>query len=249
MLNVRAFDLTAKLEMEPDFLMEEVPFEWGGVFRLPAGKATLQLAAGPDPAIDVLILPLGAGGYDAARKAAIVQFADEPVECASGDTILPGALAQLAIGEAGASFSVEISEGGNYAVFTQHGPDEFAMKLLASGAELTTSEAHEYAHSHTHDKTVTSVGLSTDQPLDNKRVNAWLGTLLREKGVDIFRMKGILDIKGSANRFVFQGVHMLMDGQADRPWKPGETRRSQLVFIGRNLDREELTASFNICIA
>ena len=250
-LNVRAFDLAAKLEQEPDFLVEEVPLEWGGVFRLPAGKATLQLAAGPDPAMAVLILPLGSGGhtnYEAARKAAILQFADEPVECASGGTFSPDALATLAIGADGATFTVEVPSAGDYAIFTQHGPDEFAMKLLAADAELTTSEAHEYAHSHTHDNTVTSVGLSTDQPLDSQRVNEWLGKLLREKGVDIFRMKGILDIQGSPNRYIFQGVHMLMDAQANRPWKAGEPRRSQLVFIGRNLDRAELTSAFHACI-
>lgn len=251
-LNVRAFDLAAKLEQEPDFLVEEVPFEWGGVFRIPAGKATLLLAAGPDPAMDVLILPLGARGYtdyDAARKAAIVQFADDPAECVRGDTISPGVLARLTIGAAGAVFTVDAAGTDDYAIFTQHGPDEFAMKLLVDGTELTTSEAHEYAHSHTHDSTVTSVGLSTDEPLDSKRVDAWLGALLREKGVDIFRMKGILNIGRSPKRIVVQSVHMLMDGQVDRPWKPGEQRRSQLVFIGRNLDRTELNAGFRDCIA
>lgn len=55
-------------------------------------------------------------------------------------------------------------------------------------------------------------------------------------------MKGILNIKGQANRFVFQGVHMLFEGKPDRPWKDEQQRKSQLVFIGRNLDREALNA-------
>ena len=251
-LNVRAFDLAAKLEQEPDFLVEEVPFEWGGVFRLPAGKSLLLLAAGPDPEMDVLVLPLGSGGhtsYESARKAAILQFSDDPVACASGGAFAPDSLARLAIGADGATFAIEITTAGDYAIFTQHGPDEFAMKLRAAGGEVAPTEQHAYAHSHSHDDSVTSVGLSSDRPLDAKKANAWLGKLLREKGVDIFRMKGILDIAGAPERYVFQGVHMLMDGQPDRPWKPGETRRSQLVFIGRNLDRAELTAGFAACHA
>jgi len=76
-----------------------------------------------------------------------------------------------------------------------------------------------------------------------------MGTILRTKGPDIFRMKGILNFAGSKDRFVFQGVHMLFDGKPDRAWKPDEKRRSQLIFIGRNLDREELNAGFKDCLA
>jgi G3E family GTPase len=72
-----------------------------------------------------------------------------------------------------------------------------------------------------------------------------LGTL----GVSIFRMKGILHFKGLEERFVFQGVHMLFDGKRDRPWNAGETRTSQVVFIGRNLDRAELNEGFRSCLA
>ena len=70
-----------------------------------------------------------------------------------------------------------------------------------------------------------------------------------EKGTDIFRMKGILHVAGVDNRFVFQGVHMLFDGREDRPWHPQEKRASDLVFIGRQLDREALTRGFEACLA
>jgi G3E family GTPase len=76
-----------------------------------------------------------------------------------------------------------------------------------------------------------------------------MGQLLREKGVDIFRMKGILNIAGEDNRFVFQGVHMLFDGKSDRPWHPNETRKNELVFIGRNLNEAELKTGFASCLA
>jgi len=101
---------------------------------------------------------------------------------------------------------------------------------------------------HQHDLTVTSVGIEAAGEVDSDRLNKWLGTLLREKGVDIFRSKGILAIAGMEERYVFQGVHMLLDGQADRLWRDGESRTNRLVFIGRNLDRSELEASFRSCL-
>ena len=61
---------------------------------------------------------------------------------------------------------------------------------------------------------------------------------LREKGTDIYRMKGVLAIKGQDQRFVFQGIHMLFDGQPMTPWGD-ETRSNKMIFIGKNLDREE----------
>ena len=101
---------------------------------------------------------------------------------------------------------------------------------------------------HEHDETVGSVAIVEAGALDGNKLNAWLGTLLQTQGPDIFRMKGILTIAGEEQRFVFQGVHMLFDGRADRPWKPGETRKNELVFIGRNLDEAQLREDFRACL-
>ena len=73
--------------------------------------------------------------------------------------------------------------------------------------------------------------------------------LLRRRGTDIFRSKGVLSLRGDPRRFVFQGVHMLFDGQAGRAWQSDEARESQLVFIGRDLDRAELTVGLRACLA
>ncbi len=75
-----------------------------------------------------------------------------------------------------------------------------------------------------------------------------LDDLLATNGADIFRMKGILNIAGEEDRFVFQGVHMLFDGKPDRPWKEGEIRKNELVFIGRNLDQAQMRKDFKQCI-
>ena len=101
---------------------------------------------------------------------------------------------------------------------------------------------------HQHDQSVTSVGIELEGDLDGQKLNAWLGSLLSEQGVDIFRMKGIVALSGDDRRYVFQGVHMLFDAQPDRPWAPHEPRTNRLVFIGRKLDRDALATSFAACL-
>lgn len=101
---------------------------------------------------------------------------------------------------------------------------------------------------HVHDQSITSVGISESGDLDMDKMNGWLGTLLREKGVDIYRMKGVLSIAGQSQRFVFQGIHMLFDGKPMTEWGD-EPRSNKLIFIGKNLNREELVAGFMSCMA
>ena len=74
------------------------------------------------------------------------------------------------------------------------------------------------------------------------------GEILREKGADIFRMKGVLAIGGREEKFVYQGVHMIFDGEFQGEWGADEMRCSKLVFIGKNLDKAALEASFRACL-
>jgi len=84
--------------------------------------------------------------------------------------------------------------------------------------------------------------------LDLDDVQKWIGDLLSTKGTDIFRMKGVLAIAHAKERFVYQGVHMLFAGDFTEPWGKDEPRESKLVFIGRNLVKEELTKAFETCL-
>jgi G3E family GTPase len=102
---------------------------------------------------------------------------------------------------------------------------------------------------HDHDQTITSIAITEFGSVDSDKLNRWLYQLIQDKGPDIFRMKGIIDVDQANRRFVFQGVHMTLDGRPGKPWKPEETRRSELVFIGRNLDEAELRAGFKSCFA
>jgi G3E family GTPase len=104
------------------------------------------------------------------------------------------------------------------------------------------------AHDHEHDDGIGSVAIVEPGELDGDKLDQWLSNLLATQGPDIFRMKGILSIVGEDSRFVVQGVHMIFEGQADRPWRADETRGNELVFIGRNLDRQALQAGFRGCL-
>jgi G3E family GTPase len=100
---------------------------------------------------------------------------------------------------------------------------------------------------HQHDDAVNSVSLTSDAPLDMQRFNAWIGTVLMERGLDILRTKGILHFQGDDQRFAFQAVHMIADGDYIGPWRDDDPRQSRIVFIGRNLNRPELRRGFEAC--
>jgi G3E family GTPase len=98
-----------------------------------------------------------------------------------------------------------------------------------------------------HSHGVDCVSLHLDRPLERSRFLSWLRQLVVEQGQDLLRTKGIVDLAGSERRFVFQGVHMSMDTDFDRPWRPDEVRDSRLVFIGRHLDRQGLREGIGHC--
>jgi G3E family GTPase len=104
-------------------------------------------------------------------------------------------------------------------------------------------------HHHDHDDKVSSIAFREDKPLDLEKVDQWMSYLVQKKGEDLLRYKGILHIKGMEKRVVFQGLHMLFSGYPDRKWKENETRLSELVFIGKDLNKEELEQQFKNCIA
>jgi G3E family GTPase len=114
---------------------------------------------------------------------------------------------------------------------------------------------HDHAHhhhggvKHYHDEHMQSVSIRTDQPLDPEKFFPWVQDLVANDGPSILRSKGILSFKGDPERFVFQGVHMILDGDHQRPWKDGEKRDSRIVFIGRHLPQEKIREGFESCVA
>ena len=103
-----------------------------------------------------------------------------------------------------------------------------------------------------HDAEIRSISLTTDTPLNEQKFDTWIGEVLRTKGQDLLRAKGILNMSGKGERFVFQAVHMVSEGNYTGPWPAKDKRRSRLVFIGRKIDPKveaELKAGFEACAA
>merc|ERR1719350_389785 len=102
---------------------------------------------------------------------------------------------------------------------------------------------------HSHDSRVSSVGVDVAGEVEQQKLNEWIGWLLKEKGIDLFRSKGVLAVKGMKEKFVFQAIHMLFANSQEGAWGEGEERRCKMVFIGKNLSRDELTSGFMKCMA
>jgi G3E family GTPase len=242
------------LEVRPTFLEPEYPFEWAGTYSLKEGFYTVELSKGPDPSMDVVVSPVTDTSEVALRaglEAAALAFSEKrPVLVSDKEGFRPdGKKHRLSLNRKGrTTFRLDIEHDGAFALFTQHQPSEFALQLRRGPEAIETAFEHVFNPEHEHDASVASVSLAHEGALDPQKLNNWMGRILREKGVDIFRMKGILNIQGDDNRFVFQGVHMLFDGRPDRPWGD-ERRHNQLVFIGRNLDERELRKGFESCLA
>jgi len=251
-LNLGGFDLDRALEVDPKFMEPEYPFEWSGLFEMPAGDYSLVLKSGPDPAMNLNFRSVSEASEAAMRdvvEKAVIAFSDEEVELQSGAVIEPGdQLSQIDLREDELAYVLSVRDAGSYVLFTEHHPDEFkAFVQDAQGNRIEASLTREYKPDHEHDEEVTSVAINTPGDLDLKKFNDWLQELLSKQGQDIFRMKGVLSFDGQEERYVFQGVHMLFDGRMDRPWREGE-RSNSLIFIGRNLDREKLLGGFNACL-
>jgi G3E family GTPase len=251
-LDVGGFDLDRALALKPTFLEPEYPFEWAGLFHLAAGTYRWILKDGPDPVMRLVWQPVtdvGDGCLEDLLERVALMFSDVPKRLAPNTRFTTAGLHELDLSLGGIKqFEVSVEQEGHYAFFTQHHPGEFDMTLRRGDEVVEPLQMRVWNAGHEHDDEVTSVGISEPGDLDYGRFNNWIGELLREKGADIFRTKGIVSLKGMDKKLVFHAVHMLFDMQADQSWG-NEPRHNQLVFIGRNLDRQALNEGFRLCLA
>jgi len=113
-------------------------------------------------------------------------------------------------------------------------------------------EHHHHHHGglkHFHDEEMQSVAVSHEGDIDPEKFMPWINDLVQVEGPNILRSKGILAFTQEPKRFVFQGVHMILDGDLQRDWKKDEKRVSRIVFIGRNLKPDALREGFLACAA
>jgi G3E family GTPase len=263
-LSLGAFDLERALSRDDAFLEPARPFEWAGLYSLAAGSYELHCgghehndAHGHEhdgehehgtqlTSVDLVLLPAGtddSGWLEGLLEPASKLFEADVEPVAAGQTVRAARRCRLQL-EPNAAFEIEIASDGPWVIFTEHAPVEFGMHLHAPGPLLERNFG-----SHHHDLAIGSIGLTDTRELDANKVNQWLSYLLQSRGQDILRMKGVLNLKGEARRYVFHGVHMMFDGQLERPWSADAPRISRLVFIGRDLDRNELEAGFESCMA
>ena len=241
-LNIGGFDLERALERAPDFLEPERGFEWLGMIRIGEESAIMHLDEGPDESIALALLPVNTESLEGMIAPATDVFMKRS-EAASSLKLKAGeVLSRFAL--SGPTDIVLDAPAGTYVLACEHGPEEFSTRW--SGVDILAEQRFEAGHEH--DDAVGSVGIEVKGEVDAEKFQSWFSMLLGTRGADLYRSKGIVAIAGEPKRMVFHGVHMLMENRLDRPWGD-EERRNQLIFIGKDLDREELTQGFLGCLS
>jgi len=271
-LDIGGFNLGRATELDPKFLEPEYPFEWAGAYPLPGGRHELVIGHGPGDEhdhdhghegpqhhhhhhghaneLDVAVLPLAAldePAIAAVRDAAVPVFGGRENRVKPGEAVATGSRRhRLLLDNGHAAFPLEVAQPGLFLVFEGCGDEPLHIRV--AGETVKPVWQADYHAAHEHSEAVSSVGIQQPGELDGKRLNEWISTLLRVQGNDIYRMKGVLNVKGAAKRLVFQGIHMLFDAKFDRDWG-AEPRLNTLVFIGKNLNRAALNEAFRGCLA
>ena len=252
-LDKSAFNLDQALIRRPTFLEPEYPFEWTGIYPTKSGKYKIIMSEGPDPSMSlVVVLDQNTDDVSLRNSAerCVRLYAEDAKSIKPKEVIPKGKHVNLNLESSGQKeFYIEIEKDTKIGLFAQHTAEEFNMKLIEvnNNVEVQVEVERTWVAQHEHDDEVGSFSIEKDGDLDGQKLQAWISKLLRDKGVDIFRMKGFLSIAGESNRLVFQGVHMIFSGKPDRPWG-SLPRRNQLVFIGRNLNEKEMRRDFEDCL-
>lgn len=199
----------------------------------------------------VACLPLN----DATQKSWLAALVDADALFLTTPTLAhPGAalrpqrkLRELALPEPLNPFVLELPKGGAYALFAHHDPTAHGGGLTRDGRAFTPARLERFKHQHTHDSRVTSFTIQIDGDLDLDRVNAWIEDVLAKHSDKLYRLKGLLAIRGVREKYLLQSVHQLFSGDVAGAWGP-EPRRNTLVFIGEDLDQPALSHGFLRCL-
>ena len=265
-LDLGAFDLERALAVDSEFLQPQRLYEWAGCYQLAHGSHLVHTGTSPEHGhahehtdhdhhdapipgglkeVGVVLLRAdvaGADGIEPLHGQAALIFAQPGIKTLPGATLEADRHLRLVLTQH-ADFNWAVSHSGAWVAFCEHAPEEFGWTMPA-----TPMIAERSFGSHHHESAIASIGISDPRPLHPDKLNDWLSYLLQTRGQDILRMKGVLSFRDEPRRYVFHGVHMVFDGQLERPWGTA-ARINRMVFIGRNLDRQEFEAGFESCIA
>jgi G3E family GTPase len=253
-VGIGSFDTGRVLEINPDFLEAEYPFEYGAWFRFDAGSYALSLKPnGNERSIKLFFVGAKSESADEERlmkiaHAAAILFSAQGVYVSEGARIAPmQSVYQIDIPEQGLALPIDIANEGLFALFTEHEPEEFSLKITDSvGNSVVPVLSRSFHPSHRHDGEVSSVGVEIDGEVDVQAFTHFLDFVVQAYGNDLYRYKGVLAFSGETRKVILQGVHMLFEVAPSVEWGE-ETRKNRIIFIGKNLERGLLTQGFLAC--
>lgn len=266
LLDIGGFNVQRAVDIKPNFLEPEYPFESGAIWELSAGDYLLKISEGHDHHHDhdhdhhhgdesgmSIVMATAddeANDLPSLAEKVFVEFSAEAETLVHGQALTStNKHYQLSLeGRCGYEFGFSISSDQSVAFFTGHAPEGLGMKLLTpNGDELSPVLEQNFHGEHSHDSKVSSVSVELPGLLDGAQLNAWLDEFLQENGEDVYRMKGVVGLEGQDCKFVFQGVHMIFGSQAAGAWGD-EAPVNRLVFIGKNLDDSYIRKSLGNCL-
>ena len=133
-----------------------------------------------------------------------------------------------------------------------HGHDHHHEHDHAHGHEHHDHDHGEHCdhpHHHVHDDDVKSFVFRSERPFNPAKLEDFLGAIVQVYGPKMLRYKGVLYMKGTDKKVIFQGVHQLMGSDLGPKWMPGETQQSRMVFIGIDLPKDILLQGLEGCLA
>lgn len=255
LFSIGGFDVERALSVNPKFMEIEYPFEYGGFYTLT--KGTYSLSVSPhgeekDMKVVFALAPKETSkeSLDTIANPAAILFSGAPILRQPGDALAAAQDVQkLLIPAANSTFAISVPEDAVYVLFTQHLTAEFSLILRReNGTAVDPIVSKEFRAAHTHDKSVSSVGIEIEGELDRDSFLYFIHSIIRAFGTDLYRYKGIVAVHGEAEKIVLQGVHMIFEMQPSVPWQAGEKRTNTIIFIGRNLNRNVLTQGFVSCL-
>ena len=260
LLDIGGFNVERAVDIKPNFLEPDYPFDAGSVWQLPAGEYRIELSEshhdcghdhhdhdhhhhhhGDGSSMSLVMTSAKAASeeeLDTLAEKVFMEFSAEPKAITHGDSISKEDQHYLMSleGRDEYEFKFSLAEEQSVAFFAGHAPEGLGLKLLTVDKETLEPVCKKSFHSdHSHDSKVSSTSVELPGLFDGEKLNAWLEEFLIENGPDVYRMKGVVGIDGQEYKFVFQGVHMIFGSQPAGSWGD-EQPINRLVFIGKNLD-------------
>ena len=276
LLDIGGFNVERAVDIKPNFLEPEYPFDAGAVWQLPAGDYLIKMSEdhhhhdhgehhdhhhhdhghdhGDGSSMSIVMTKGGQdseSNLDQLAEKVFVEFSAQAETISHGQSLSKtDQHYQMQLeGRDEYEFGLSLKSPELIALFTGHAPEGLGLKLFSKdNGEISHYSKQSFHGDHSHDSKVTSTSVELPGVFNSEKLNAWLDDFLQENGPDVYRMKGVVGLAGQDYKFVFQGVHMIFGSQAAGEWGD-ETPFNRLVFIGKNLDEDYIQKSLQDCLA